>query len=143
MMSAVGLALAGAARWARARSGEPSTQAALLGGAYLAPDLTAEAGQAALSAAAGDYVGAAAHGLPVLMGLLGGLAAVATPDRPPVLGAGDGQIQCLVNSLGREQLIGLLGGAVAGDAGSRVGSGQSDGGGAVPAAVKTVRAGGA
>lgn len=119
------------------RGAELSTQAALLGGAYLAPDLTAEAGEAALSAAAGDYVGAAAHGLPVLMGLLGGLAAVATPDRTRVLGGSDEQIQCVVNHLSREQLIGLLGGTVAGDAGSGVG------GGTVPAAVKTVRAGGA
>jgi len=132
-----------------ARAGEQSTLVGAVGGAALAPSIAQNVADTLVSVAAGNYVGAVATGLPALIGIVGSLAAIFTPDK--VKGLSDAQIQQVVNGLSHEQLVGLLinsaptdgGGAVGNNAGVGVNTNGDNSGNAgnsapVSTAVKTV-----
>jgi hypothetical protein len=132
-----GVVAAGSA-YVSARAGEQSTLVGAVGGAALSPAIAQNAATAIAAGLAGDYVGAAAAGIPALIGIVGSLAAIFTPEKAK--GLSDAQIQSMVGGLSTEQLIGLLeqqsANSSIGVAGNNAGAAISNS--AVSAAVKTV-----
>lgn len=79
-MSVTDYAKAGA-QFVIARSGEASSQVALGTGVALAPAIYAQAGQAVLLGLAGDYIGAATNGIPVIIAIGGIVAGFITREQ--------------------------------------------------------------
>jgi hypothetical protein len=105
----------------------------------------ASATNAVVAGLAGDYLGAVTNGVPALLGIIGGLAAILLPEKSSG-SLTDAQIQNVVSSLTRQQLISLLdGSANAGATSPATGAGASAGGsaGPVPTAGAAVHTGAA
>jgi len=118
-----------------ARSGEQSTLLGAVGGAALAPTIAQNVADTLVSVATGNYVGALATGLPALIGIVGSLAAIFTPEKAK--GLSDDEIKTAVGGLSREQLISLLEQSASADSTGNAGN-NAGVAIAVPTAVKTV-----
>lgn len=99
-------AVSAAGAWLNARSGETSTQLGAIGGAVAAPTLVDYIGKAVIAGLAGDYVSCAMYGVPALLGIIGSLAAIVTPDKQK--GPTDEEIHASVARMSREQLVSML-----------------------------------
>ena len=96
--------------WISARAGETSTKLGVVGGAVAAPTIIDNVGQAVIAGLAGDYIGCAQHGIPALIGIVGAIAAIVTPDKPQPQPTGptNDQLKTAISTLSRDELIGLL-----------------------------------
>lgn len=95
-----------AGEWLKARAGESSTKIGAIGGVVAAPTIADYAGKAVIAGLAGDYVSCAMYGVPALVGIVGSLAAIVTPEKPK--GPTDEEIHSAVARMPRDQLISLL-----------------------------------
>lgn len=92
--------------WASERAGESNTHIGMIGGAVASTSIADNAGKAIIAGLSGDYVSCAMYGVPALVGIVGSLAAIITPEKTK--GPTDEILKNHINQLSRDELISLL-----------------------------------